>query len=314
VSGLVRRAQRRIYIDLEPLSPTFTARLGGSSVLDAPDASKAAAPVTEPLNSSAASPAPATGAKIVTPRTAAVRPGPATIAAPTAVPAPPSSPDRLLPAPDEILRRAALLARQSDVKALEKLKLDLLASRAAAGTAAPPEQPDPIIDRVDQSLDEARKRRLLTDARLFKGDRSSGVAAFAPAALPAAPGPDEPFRPMINPLIPELERVSAMLSEWQPDFVPSPNVPQSLEALTLRLRVVRPPSRLSAVHERLCLALGTLAKSWVPAPDGVSVIPISPRGTDPRLIVNAKVALIDYLQGVAVESRSRFAPQAAPPS
>jgi hypothetical protein len=69
VSGLVRRAQRRIYIDLEPLSLSSGATRGGSTVLAAPDgaASQAAARTTEPVPPSQAPSTPAARAEAVTP-------------------------------------------------------------------------------------------------------------------------------------------------------------------------------------------------------------------------------------------------------
>jgi hypothetical protein len=260
VSGLVRRAQRRIYIDLEPQSIAAASR----------------------------QPRPVAVSILPTPATPAPTPSPALTASTSG---------------DEFQRRAELLARQSDVKRLEKLKTDLVARQAAtaAGAAAATDAPDPAIDQIDQYLDEARKKRLLADAGLFT---DSNASPAAPAAIPAraSPPPDlspqETFWRNINPLIPELEMMNAMLSEWQPGFIPVASLPQTMEALAIRVRAVRPPTSLGATHERLSAALSALAKSWVPGTDGVTLIPV---GNDARLVVSAKGALYDYLQVLAVE-------------
>jgi hypothetical protein len=296
VSGLVRRTPRRVYIDLEPLSIVTASKPGGQM----------------PARSAAVSPPPASGTVSTTPQP----PAPATSAesVPPAPPAPGTSPTGRAgqapagpvpttslsspPTTDEILRRADVMAGQLDVKSLEKLKADWIARRAssASGAAASLDAPDPIVDKIDQYLDEARKKRLVADARLFAESKTApapAAAVPAPAAPPPGLSPEETFQRAISPLVPELEKMNTMLSQWQPGFVPAPSLPQSLQALALRLRATQPPTPLSASHERLCAALSALAKSWVPGPDGVSLIPV---GNDTRLIVAAKAAIYDYLQ------------------
>jgi hypothetical protein len=194
------------------------------------------------------------------------------------------------------------------VKGLEKLKTDVIARRASSASGSEPvaasDAPDPMIEQIDRYLDQARQNRLLSDARLFKDSK--------PPSTPATVVPDEAFQRAIEPLIPELETMNAMLSQWQPGFVPSPSLPQSLEALTIRLRMLRPPVRLNAFHERLCVALRALAKSWVPGPDGVTLVPVRP-DTEARLIMAAKGALYDYLQDLALNGPTAR-PSAAPPA
>jgi hypothetical protein len=301
VSGLVRRAQRRIYIDLEPLPVAAASKPAGRTASAVPDAA-----------------APSTLQSPVARTTSEVSPAqsPAT-AVSKAPPSPGVSESRV----EEIQRRAELLARQSDVKGLEKLKTDVIARLASSASGSRPvaasDAPDPMIAQIDHYLDEARQKRLLTDARLFKDSKATttpGAVVREPdpaASAPAIP-PDEAFRRAIEPLIPELETMNAMLSQWQPGFVPSPSLPQSLEALTIRLRVLRPPVRLGAFHERLCVALGALAKSWVPGPDGVSLVPVRP-DAEARLIMAGKEALYDYLRDLALNGPAAR-PSPAPPA
>jgi hypothetical protein len=199
------------------------------------------------------------------------------------------------------------LARQLDVKGLEKLKSEVIAARppSASGASSSSEVQDPIVAQLDEYLDEARKNRLLTDAKMFKGSPSPDApAARSSGAAPAPSSPDDAFRRGIAPLVVELQTMDAMLSQWQPGFIPAASLPQSLEALTIRLRALRPPVALRVSHEQLCVALGALAKSWVPGPDGVSLIPV---GNDARLIISAKAALYDYLQGLAQEESTEAA-------
>ena len=327
VSGLVRRAQRRIYIDLEPLSVAAASKPVGRTAPAAPDAAAPSAATRPP---GPVNPAPeVSGAATSTPMVASPSPvagttsdvSPARSPA-TAMPTAPSSPSVPASAVEDIQRRAELLARQSDVKGLEKLKRDVIARRTSSasgsGSVAGSDAPDPTIEQIDQYLDEARQKRLLTDARLFKDSQPSTTPAAVvpepdPDASAHAISPDEAFRRAIELLIPELEKMNAMLSQWQPGFVPSPSLPQSLEALTIRLRVLRPPVRLSAFHERLCVALGALAKSWVPGADGVSLVPVGP-DTEARLIMTAKGALYDYLKDLALNGPTGPMPSTTPPA
>jgi hypothetical protein len=66
---------------------------------------------------------------------------------------------------DEVLRRATAFARQSNVKALQQLRDQIVQRRTAAAGTADVDAFTSALDQLDRDLDEARRRQLELDGR-----------------------------------------------------------------------------------------------------------------------------------------------------
>ena len=146
VSGSVRQAPGRVYIDLVPR-----------------DASRAAAPdsrdTTARQRAQPAAPVPVRQAPVPATTTATRSPGNA--AGPSASREPP-------PALTDVENRAAEYAGKGDVRSLERLKTELQVRRATAVAAATDTTDvDTTITHVDWFAVAARQNRLAADAALF---------------------------------------------------------------------------------------------------------------------------------------------------
>lgn len=201
ISGSVRRVQRRVYVDLEPLSAATAAvarsqePVGPSTPGTRPTATETKSTPVSPRPSTAPDAAPPDSAPSRKPSRAMpptpqvarerVRDTPSATVPGASVSTSPSS---------TVIGRAEALALIPDVKGLERLKAEALEARSAsaAGTAggandAARATSDAVVVRLDALLTEARQQQLLADAKLFRG--SSPAAAVASSAPPSSPAP-----------------------------------------------------------------------------------------------------------------------------
>jgi hypothetical protein len=218
----------------QPASGTLTPSLAPSTSTPGPRPAPAA-PLPSPV------PAPS--------GEAAARPAPSAVPAAAAAVARPDSPNG---GADDLLKQAAALTKQSDVRGLERLKQTAVARLGASATEADARN-DPTVAQLEKSLNEARQQRLLADAQLFRSQAAAGtlptpaaeskppVAATPPLAQAAAvpesaarPLPPLPAtaaaRPAVSPSSaaapaqapataarPQADPVEAMLAQVMPD-------------------------------------------------------------------------------------------------
>lgn len=320
LSGSVRRVQRRIYVDLEPLS-------SAAEAVERPAAETRGrrAPATQSAKA-AANPAIPRPARLPAASAGVARPPkPSRIAAPqvarggapAATPAATKPPSPSLSPSNAVIAKAEALALTPDVKGLERLKTDVQATRPGGGDAAT----EALMARIDALLTEARKNQLLADAKLFRGSATasappptkpgassvpapaatSGQRSSSPAIVPEmAPTPRSSetqksggFQLAMRQLRPELERVNGTISVLTPGAVLSGDLPAQIESVLSRLRALDPPGELGSSHERACGALSSLLTGWVRAPNGQWVIAV---GSDPGALENTRAAMFDYLR------------------
>jgi hypothetical protein len=226
ISGSVRRHQRRVYIDLEPLTQGAAVeravtrpRIDGAiQAAKSPPPASRPTPATAPAPRSTAASGPIAVRSTPPPAspsssgpTPATAPSPAPVREPAeaqaarmpspSTPPPPASASARTPGaasarpgnapafPPSLVDRAEALARIPDVRGLEKLKAESLAAPQAG--AEPTAGADALAARIDALLAEARKNQLLADARLFRGSTPPAPAP-PPAAAPAPPTPPVP--------------------------------------------------------------------------------------------------------------------------
>jgi hypothetical protein len=318
VTGTVRRAKNRIYVDLEPLASerapaavvtparpepaALVATTGRSSPGQGPAATK------EPIPKPSAGPQPAPSAVPSLPpvskagstsTNAAGRPtvpdrsGPGNDGSSVVPPAPllqpvPPPPAAVVPAdatsqfiPEEIERTAQGLVSPPDVKALERLKAEVMARRsspASQGQAAP--ELDALMARLDQFLIEAQRNQLSADASLLRN---------APARRTEAAAGD--FAKGIRPLLPTLESVNNALASWSGGALPPANLHGTVSSLVPQLQRLNAPAELAPAHGRLCSALGALSALWARA----AVEPV-PEGAERTVIDGAGEAVSEFLR------------------
>ena len=145
-TGIVRVADRRVYLDFEPTA-------------DRP------APALLAATTPAAAPAVPTAGRVTPP---AAAPQPALVTRP------PVAATRQLPAEgestDTSLERAKTLAQIPDVKGLTALRARIATAVPGAGAATPADSVarEEMLAQVDGLLAEAQRRQLLKDAQLFR--------------------------------------------------------------------------------------------------------------------------------------------------
>ena len=321
ISGSVRRQQRRVYIDLEPLASVAAAteRLKGEAGHGSTAAIEPAKAPTPPAGRPSTPPAappdsvPSRKPSRAIPTAPHVARAPAREVMPTRT-ATAATPVAPVAAASSIIGRAEALAGVPDVKGLERLKAEVIEGRSASDDVAR-STVDAAVGRLDSLLAEARKRQLLADARLFRGNqgapahatpttgpaqpldsppaKSGAALPMAPAARPAETAPAGGFQQAMRQLRPELERVNGTISVLTPGAVLSGDLPAQIESVLSRLRALSPPGELGSTHERACGALSSLLTGWIRAPNGQWVIAI---GGDPSTLENTRAAMFDYLR------------------
>lgn len=295
-------------------------------------------PVTAPARAPAlagAITAPATGSVAAPPSSAAPA---AVVSTPaTSVPAPAAAVTRASAAAansDDLLKQGAALAKQTDVKGLERLKQTAVARLGPTASEADTNS-DPTVAQIDRYLNEARQQRLLADAQLFR----SQTAAATSKSVVTGPGPNAPAGPGVSPqpsvqarntpspvpaatrptpaspvttasassqppdptdamlarVMPDVERMRDTLASWQPGYHASPTLPPQIDQLNAKLRELQPPAALASALTGLTSALTDLSSTWVPGADGKLI----PFRDDVRAVERSRTALTNFIDAAA---------------
>lgn len=285
VIGTVRRAARRLYIDLTPRDavPPVPARSATAAVA----ATRPPAPPPAPPRKVVSPPVPTQA----TPAQPAPTNAPASAALPSNAVGQPAA-TRTAASPLDLDATAAQLAKAADVRGLERLRRDLEAQRSAP-TAATPDAAslDAALARLDAFILEAQRNRLAADAALLRGDpvATSGRGAAAGAASArASNAPVDPAVAVLRTLRPDLERVARAAAAWTGGKPPSELL--TLSAMLPRFRAQRPPAPIAPAHASAVTALDQLALTWASA----SADP-PPEGSPPPVVQRIRAALDEYL-------------------
>jgi hypothetical protein len=266
--------------------PASTAARASASPSGTMAATPLAPPTAPPPASATAPPA------AILPRPSATRPEFGGAVPSTSTPG--VRPTAPAPSLEDVQRRAELLVKQPDVKALERLKSDLQARRTAAGaTSASTAEMDALLGRFDEYMAEAQRNQLRLDGSLFRGN--APAEAPAPAATPAAAAPSggdlREFRQAFQPVRPDLESLADALQAWSAGAPPPPNLQTILAGLLVKLRRLKPPAAIAEAHGAVCEALDALALMWAQA----AVEPPS-EATESANIERSRAAVQEFLR------------------
>lgn len=235
---------------------------------------------------------------------------------------------------DDLLKQGAALAKQTDVKGLERLR-QTAAARLGPTASETDTSSDPTVAQIDRYLNEARQQRLMADAQLFRSQTAAATSSSpvtgpgpnapgspgvspqpsvqartlprpVPAATRAVPAPPvttapaagqspDPTDAMLARVMPDVERMRDTLASWQPGYHASPTLPPQIDQLNAKLRELQPPAALASALTGLTSALTDLSSTWVPGADGKLI----PFRDDVRAVERSRTALTNFIDAAA---------------
>lgn len=119
----------------------------------------------------------------------------------------------------------------------------------------------------------------------------AGTGSLQHQSRQAQPRPPDAVDGALAAIVPDLERLQASLSQWQPGYTAAKRLPVEIDSLVSRLRALQPPATLVEPSARLSTALVHLSATWMPGPNGRLI----PFRDDVEPVEGARSALRTFL-------------------